>query len=43
MFLSSNYDKRLQPIDSIKTYAHRANKGIVFKLKEIKCNDIATQ
>ena len=41
--LSSNDDKRIQLIDLIKTYAHGTSKDLVYKEKEIKCNNIIKQ
>ena len=38
--LSSNDDKRMQSIDSIKTYAYGTSKDIVSGKEEIKCNNI---
>ena len=38
--VSSNDGERIQPIDSIKTYAHGTSKDIVCKKKEIKCYNI---
>ena len=38
--LSSNDDKRMQSIDSIKTYAYRTNKDLVSEKEEIKCSNI---
>ena len=34
--LSANDDKKMQPIDSIETYAHGTNKEIVHKKEEFK-------
>ena len=36
--LSSNDDKRMQSIYSIKTYAYGASKDLVSENEEIKCN-----
>ena len=41
--LSSNDDKRMQPIDSIETYAYETNKDLVCKKENIKCNNIIKQ
>ena len=41
--LSSNYDKRMESIDSIKTCAYRMKKNLICKKKEIKCNNIIKQ
>ena len=41
--LSSNNDKRIQSIDSIKTYAHQKRKDLVCTEEEIKCNNIIKQ
>ena len=41
--LSSNDDKRIQSIDSIKTYAHNTSKDLVCNKEEIKCNNIIKQ
>ena len=38
--LSSNYDKRMQSIDSIETYAYGTSKDLVSEKEEIKCNNI---
>ena len=38
--LSSNYDKRMQSINSTETYAPRTNRDQVCKKQEIKCNNI---
>ena len=43
IILSSNYDKRMQSIDPIETYAHETSKDIVCKKEEIKCNNIIKQ
>ena len=37
--LSANGDKRIQSLDSIKTYAYGTSKNLV-KIEEIKCNNI---
>ena len=39
----SNDDKRMQSIDSIKTYAPGTSKDLVCKKEEIKCNNIVKQ
>ena len=41
--LSSNDDKRMQPIDLTETYAYRMNKNLVCKKEEIKCNNTTKQ
>ena len=41
--LNSNDDKRMQPIDSIETYAHGTGNDLVCKKEEIKCNSIIKQ
>ena len=47
--LSSNncfkfkYDKRMESIDSIGTYAYKRSKYIVSKKEEIKCENIVKQ
>ena len=38
--LSSHYDKIMQSIDSIETYAYRASKDLVSEKEEIKYNNI---
>ena len=38
--LNSNGDKRMQSIDSIKTYAFGTSKGLVSEKEEIKCSNI---
>ena len=38
--ISSNTDKRIQPIDPVETYAHGICKDLVCKKEEIKCNSI---
>ena len=35
----SNDDKRMQSIDSIKTYAYRQHKDLISEKEEIKCNN----
>ena len=37
--MSSIYDKRIQSIDLIETYAHTASKYLLCKKEEIKCNN----
>ena len=41
--LSSNYDKRMQSIDSTESHAYRMNKDLVWKKEKIKCNNIIKQ
>ena len=41
--LSSNDDKRIQSIDSIETYAHGINKGLMWKKEKIKRINIRKQ
>ena len=41
--LSANDDKRIQSIDSIKTYTYRTSNDLVFKKEEIKYNNIIKQ
>ena len=41
--LSSNYDKRMQSIDSTESYTYRMNKDLVWKKEKIKCNNIIKQ
>ena len=41
--LSSDDDKRIQSINLIETYAHGMNKKLVYKKKQIKCNNIGKQ
>ena len=38
--LSSNYDKRMQSIDSIKTCAYGTTKDQISEKEEVKCNNI---
>ena len=38
--MSANYDKRMQSIDSIETYAYGMNKDLVRKKQEINYNNI---
>ena len=38
--LSSNYDKRMQSIDSIETYTYGTSKYLVSEKEEIKCNNV---
>ena len=38
--LSSNDDKTMQSINSIKIYAYRISKDLVKEKEEIKCNNI---
>ena len=35
-----NYDKRMQSIDSIDTYAYGTTKDLVSEKEDIKCNNI---
>ena len=42
-FLSSNDDKRMQPIDSIEIYAYGISKYLVSEKEVIKCNNIIKQ
>ena len=41
--LSANYDKRLQSIDSIETYAYGTSKDSVSEKEEIKWSNIMKQ
>ena len=41
--LSSNDDKRMQPIDSTETYPYGTSKYLVSHKEEIKCNNIITR
>ena len=41
--LSTNDDKRMQPIDSIEPYAYRMNRNLVYKKEKSKCNNIIKQ
>ena len=41
--LSSNYDKRIQPIDLIETYVYGTNKILVSEKEKIKCNTMIKQ
>ena len=36
MVLSSNGDKRIQPIDSIETYSHEISKDLIWKKEKFK-------
>ena len=38
--LSSNYDRRMQSIDSIETYTYGTSKYLVSEKEEIKCNNV---
>ena len=38
--LSWNDDKRMESIDSIKTYAYGTSKNLVSEKEEIKCSNI---
>ena len=38
--LSSNDDKTMQSIDSIKTYVYGTSKDLISEKEEIKCNNI---
>ena len=40
---SSNYDKRMQSIDSIETYAYATSKNLISDKEEIKCSNIIKQ
>ena len=37
------YEKRVQSISSIESWAYRTNKDLVFKKEEIKCNNTTKQ
>ena len=39
----ANDDKRIQSIDSIKTYAYGKNKEIIYRRKKNKCNNTIKQ
>ena len=39
MALSSNADKRMQSIHSVKIYAYRTSKYLVIDKEEVKCNN----
>ena len=41
--LGSNYDKRMQSIDSIEAYAFGTSKDLVSEKEEIKCRNIIKQ
>ena len=41
--LNSSDDKRMQSINSIKTYAYRTSKDLVCKKEKFKCNNIIKQ
>ena len=41
--LSWSDDKRMQSIDSIKTYAYGTSKDLIYKKEEIKCKNIIKQ
>ena len=41
--LNSNYDQRMQPIDSIETYAYQMRKYLVRKKENVKCNNVIKQ
>ena len=43
MVSGSNDDRRMQPIDSIETYAYGTSKNLVNERKDIKCNNIINQ
>ena len=43
IYLSSNDDKKIQPIDSIEIYAHGKSKDLLCTKEEIKCNNIIKQ
>ena len=36
----ANNDKRIQEINLVETFEYETRKDLVFKKKEIKCNDI---
>ena len=38
--LSSNYDKRIQSIDSVETYAYGTNKDLMNEKEKSKCDNI---
>ena len=38
--LSSNYDKKIQSIDSIETYSHRMSKDLIWTRKKFKRTNI---
>ena len=40
MVLSSNGDKRIQPIDSIETYSHEISKDLIWKKEKFKRTNI---
>ena len=41
--MSANYDKRMQSIDSIETYAYGMSKDLACKKQEINYNNITKQ
>ena len=41
--LSSDYDKKMQSIYLVETYAYRTSKDLVSQKEEIKCNNIIKQ
>ena len=41
--LSSNDDKRIQPIHSLEAYANRINKDLVYRKEKTKCNNLLKQ
>ena len=41
--MSTNDDKRIQSLDSIRTYAYGEYKSLVCKKKEVKYNNIIKQ
>ena len=43
MALSANDNKRIQSIDSIKTYAYGTSKDLIYKKGKTKCNNIIKQ
>ena len=43
LLLSSNDDKRMQSIDSIKTYANGTSKNLICKKEKIQRNNIIKQ
>ena len=40
---SSNDDERIQPIDSVETYAYRTSKDLICKKEKTKCSNIINQ
>ena len=41
--LSDNDDKRIQPIDSIETFAYDTRKDLVWKKEKVECGNIIKQ